>query len=386
MKIPYILTPGPTEVRENVRAARSIRFTNPDIDMQFYDFYRDTCKRLGQLLESKNEIIILGGEGMLGLEAACASLTEEGDRVLVIDNGIFGEGFSDLVKLYGGEVVFFKGDRKREIDVNELKDFLNKDSNFKYATLVHCDTPSGMLNDVSKICPLLKKKGILTLVDSVSAIGGERLEVDNWNIDVIVGASQKCISAPPGLAFVGISPDAFSVMKNRVQPIKSFYCNLLIWEKYYENKYFPYTPPVSDIIAFKVAIDNILKDKDILERHRIIAEGVRKSVVEAGLSLYVEKGYSNTVTVIEVPDAMEESKVREFMLDNFNIMIAGSFGYLSGKVLRIGHMGENCRKDLVSYVLYALQKALKYLKFQCKCDMAETFLKYCGLCDKRGID
>jgi aspartate aminotransferase-like enzyme len=101
------MTPGPTEVRENVRIARSLEFTNPDLDLQFYEFYKDTCEELGKLLKTRNEVRILNGEGILGLEAACASLTEKGDRVLVIDNGIFGEGFADFVKLYGGQVVFF---------------------------------------------------------------------------------------------------------------------------------------------------------------------------------------------------------------------------------------------------------------------------------------
>ena len=91
--------------------------------MQFYDFYKETCGKIGEFLKTKNEVRILSGEGILGLEAACASLTEKGDRVLVIDNGIFGEGFADFVKMYGGEAVFFKGDRQREIDIKELKDF-----------------------------------------------------------------------------------------------------------------------------------------------------------------------------------------------------------------------------------------------------------------------
>lgn len=375
LKVPYILTPGPTEVRENVRLAMSMRTTNPDLHEKFYDFYRNTCKDIGKLLKTKNQVRILGGEGMLGLEAACASLTEEGDRVLVIDNGIFGEGFAELVKLYGGEAEVFKGNRRREIDIIELAKFLDKDSNFKYATIVHCDTPSGVLNDVSKICPLLKEKGILTLVDSVSAMGGEKLEVDNWRIDVVIGGSQKCFSAPPGLVLVSISEEAFIAMKNRKEPIKSFYCNLLIWEKYYEDKCFPYTPPISNIVGLKVAVDNILEDKNILKRHGIIAESLRKTIIEAGLNLYVKQGYSNTVTVIEVPEGIEEEQLRKFMLDNFNVMIAGSFGYLKNKVIRIGHMGENARIDLMSYGLYALQEALKYSGFRCKCDMPEFFLR-----------
>ncbi|MBV7276998.1 alanine--glyoxylate aminotransferase family protein [Clostridium sp. PL3] len=374
MKVPYIMTPGPTQVRENVRLARSLETTNPDLDLKFYDFYRETCKKIAQFLKTKNEVRILSGEGILGLEAACASLTEEGDRVLVIDNGIFGEGFADFVKMYGGEVVCFKGNREREIDIDKLEKFLDEDSNFKYATVVHCDTPSGVLNNISNICPLLKKKGIITVVDSVAAMGGEEVKVDEWKIDIVIGGSQKCISAPPGLTILSISKDAFNVMKNRKKPIASFYCNLLVWENYYENKWFPYTQPISDIIGLGVAIDNLLEDKEILSRHSKIADATRKAVKEAGLELYIKQGYSNTVTVIDIPENIDDAKLRNYMLENYNLMLAGSFGYLTGQVIRIGHMGENARIDKMSYVLFALQRSLEFFGFNCKCNMSSLFL------------
>lgn len=374
MKVPYIMTPGPTEVSENVRFARSRRCTNPDLDIEFYEFYKETCNKIGKFFSTKNEVRILGGEGILGLEAACASLTEKGDRVLVIDNGIFGEGFADFIKLYGGEVVFFKGNRKKQIDIKALSDFLEKDSNFKYATVVHCDTPSGVLNDIGKICPMLKAKGILTVVDSVAAMGGESLRVDDWNIDIVIGASQKCISAPPGLTILSMSNDAIECMEKRKSPIASFYCNLLVWKDYYKDKWFPYTPPVSDIVGLREAIENILKDTGIVDRHHKIAVSTRNAVREAGLNLYTEDGYSNTVTVIEIPDGIEDKNLRSFMKDNYNVMIAGSFGYLEGKVLRIGHMGENAYPDKVSYTLHSLQKSLEHFGFSCKCDMSSCFL------------
>jgi aspartate aminotransferase-like enzyme len=374
MKVPYIMTPGPTEVKENVRLARSIQCTNPDLDLGFYDFYKETCEKIGSLLNTKNQVRILSGEGILGLEAACASLTEKNDRVLVIDNGIFGEGFGDFIRIYGGEIIFFKGNRDKEIDIEELKAFLEVDSNFKYATVVHCDTPSGVLNDISTICPLLKEKGIITVVDSVAAMGGEKVEVDDWKIDILLGASQKCISAPPGLSILSISDDAFNSMRNRKNPISSFYCNLLTWEKYYENKWFPYTMPISDIVGLRRAIDNMLEDEDILYRHSKIAKITREAVIEAGLELYIKKGYSSTVTVIKIPAEIDDKKLREYMIKNYNVMIAGSFGYLQGKVLRIGHMGENCRINKVSYTLFALQKSLQYFGFKCKCNMCGYFL------------
>lgn len=375
MKVPYIMTPGPTEVKENVRLARSLECTNPDLDLQFYDFYKETCEKIAKFLRTENEVRILSGEGILGLEAACASLTEAGDRILVIDNGIFGEGFADFVKMYGGEVVFFKGDRQSAIDTEQLRKFLESDSDFKYATVVHCDTPSGVLNDISKICPMLKERGIITVVDSVAAMGGEELKVDEWKIDIALGGSQKCISAPPGLTLLSISKDAFNSMKNRKTPIASFYCNLLVWQNYYESKWFPYTQPISDIVGLRAAIDNLLTDKEILQRHSRIAEATRNAFIDAGLELYIKQGYSNTVTVVKTPEGIDDKELRDYMLKKYNVLIAGSFGYLEGKVIRIGHMGENANINKVSYALFALQKSLEFFGVKLECNIMNSFLR-----------
>lgn len=376
MKVPYIMTPGPTQVSENVRLARALETTNPDLDPQFYEFYKETCNRIGEFLNTSNEVRILSGEGILGLEAACASLTEKGDRVLVIDNGIFGEGFADFVTMYGGEAVFFKGDRQHKINIEELKAFLDKDSNFKYATVVHCDTPSGVLNDINIICPLLKDKGIITVVDSVAAMGGEPFEVDEWKIDIALGGSQKVVSAPPGLTFLSISDDAFKIMENRKDPIASFYCNLLVWKDYYKNKWFPYTQPISDILGLRAAIDNILEEgkENIIKRHLKIADAAREAVKAAGLELYIKEGYANTVTVIKVPEGIDDKRLRNTMLEKYGVFIAGSFGYLEGKVIRIGHMGENARIDKVAYTLHALQRSLVELGFKSERNIVEVFL------------
>ncbi|QGU93800.1 aminotransferase class V-fold PLP-dependent enzyme [Clostridium bovifaecis] len=375
MKIPYVITPGPTQVRENVRLARSMETTNPDIDLEFYEFYKETCEKMAEIMNTKNQVRILCGEGILGLEAACASLTEQGDRVLVIDNGIFGEGFSDFVKMYGGEVVYFKGDRQKSIDIEELETFLENDSNFKYATVVHCDTPSGVLNDISKICPLLKSKGIITVVDTVAAMVGEELRVDEWKIDIALGGSQKALSAPPGLTIVSISDAALKAMETRKTPITGFYCNLSIWKNYYEEKWFPYTMPISDIIGLRQAIDNILEEGklNVIERHKIIAEATRNVIREAGLNLYIKAGYSNTVTVVEVPEGIKVEELLEYMKKKYNLLISGSFGYLKGKVIRIGHMGENARLEKTLFVLNGLEDGLKALGYECKVGMGQVF-------------
>ena len=374
----FVYTPGPTRVRENVRLEIAKETTNPDIDVEFCEFYKNTCKKMSSILNTENDVYILSGEGILGLEAACASLTEPGDKVLVIDNGIFGRGFDDFVKMYGGEVVYFSGDYTKEIDIEELEKFLQKENDFKYATVVHCDTPTGVLNDLSKICPLLKRYNILTVVDSVAAMVGEEIRVDDWQIDIALGGSQKAISAPAGLTIVSISEDAKNSMKNRKTPIVGFYLNLTIWENYYENKWFPYTMPINEIIGLDRAIDNILEEKleNVLARHEKIASATRKAFTEYGLKLYLESGYSNTVTAVEIPENIGALNLTKHMLEKYNTLVATSLCDYKDKLLRIGHMGENANLELIIYVLNIIDKSLKDLGFNGNGSLVELFNKH----------
>ncbi len=364
-----MMTPGPTMVAENVRMARSFETGNPDFDLDFVEYYKQTCDLYSELLHTKSESLILSGEGILGLEAAVASLTEQGDRVLVLDNGVFGKGFADFVNMYGGEPVLYTTDYRSEIDVSRLRTYLEQDANFKYATLVHCDTPSGMLNPIDKICPLLKEYGILTVVDSVSGMFGNEVRVDDWAIDILCGGSQKAISAPIGLTLVTISRDAKQTMKNRKSKIASFYANLTVFENYYAKKWFPYSMPISDIYGLRQALENIKKDDKFLTRHQIIAQKTRIVLERAGLVLYTKNGYSNTVTVFEVPKGVTAEQILEMMRVDYNILLAGSFDVLAGEVIRIGHMGYNCTEENMKETFAALNAVLKRLEVNLKQDL-----------------
>lgn len=370
-----IMTPGPTQVKENVRMARSLECTNPDLDEEFVEFYKETCDLISSLLHTQNETLILDGEGILGLEAACASLTEVGDKVLVLDNGIYGKGFADFVSMYGGKPELYTVDDKNPIDPAELEEYLKKNHDYKYATVVHCDTPSGMLNDIESLCPLLKKYGIMTVVDSVSAMFGEEVRVDDYQIDILCGGSQKAVSAPPGLTFVVVSEDAKKAMAQRKTPIASFYANLKVFEGYYEAKWFPYTMPISDIYGLQAAFDNIAADKDMLKRHARIGNACRKAVTEAGLKLHLEAGFSNTVTVFDVPKETTAKEILDTMRKEHNIMLAGSFDTLAGQVIRIGHMGSNANEADMLETLGALDDTLKKLGVLMTGSMREIFEK-----------
>lgn len=368
--------PGPTDVRENVRLALAKKTNNTDFDKEFIQYYREVCQKMGKVMGTTNEVLLLAGEGILALEAACASLTEPGDRVLVLDNGIYGEGFKDFVRMYGGEPVVLSFDYQKSIPVEEVRDFLEKDHDFKYATFVHCDTPTAILNDVSQLSPLLKEYGILTVVDSVAGMVGEPIDVDKNQIDICCGGTQKAISAPVGLAIVSISDDAKKAMNDRKTPIASYYANLQIFNGYIEKGTLPYTMPANTVEALEVALDNILNEgqKAVYDRHAKIAQAVRKSVHDYGLSLFVESGASNTVTAVIIPSEIGALRLQNHIQETYNLYIATSLAQYEDVILRIGHMGENAFTEKVLSVLTVIDNGLRDLGFEGKGNLGQLFL------------
>jgi aspartate aminotransferase-like enzyme len=359
MKEKLIMTPGPTAIPSDVLAKMSNSFMHPSIEHEFLEIYKQTTQRLQQIMHTEEDVLILNGEGILGLEAACASLIEPNDSVLVISNGIFGAGFADFATMYGGKVTLYEVNDREPIDIHALKNFLDHNHDFAVATMVHCETPSGLVNPIDEICSLLKSYGIVTIVDSVSAIGGIEVYADKWQIDILLGGSQKCLSAPSGLTFLSISKAAKEKIQKRNHPIIGFYANLTIWDDWYEKKKFPYTQPVNEINALNEAAKRILEDPDVYERHRREAKKVRTALSQLKLELYPKSGFSDTVTAFIVPDGYDDTTLRQYLLDEEGIMLAGSLGYLQGKVIRIGHMGYHCYADKVDRVIEALSHYLK---------------------------
>lgn len=350
-----VMTPGPTECSEEVRVALSIKNTNTDMDKDFFNFYGDTCKKAKRIINSKKSTpIIMLGEAILGLESACASFIEEGDKVLCIDNGIFGRGFGDFVEMYGGKKVYFKGDYRKGIDIKEVEEFIDKNGPFKLATLVHCETPTGVTNPIDKICPLLKKKGILSIVDAVSSYGGEEIFMDDWDVDVLLAGTQKCLSVTSGGTLIFLSNRAIDVLKNRKSNIKGYYANLKNWIDVIEKGKFPYTHSDAMINSINVALDRLISRGDFVNIHKELAQRVRDTFNKCGFTIYPDDHYSNTLTAVELPDGIEFDHIFNYLKEEKDILIGGSIGEFSGKLFRIGHMGENAKEEK----LYRLLKSL----------------------------
>jgi aspartate aminotransferase-like enzyme len=358
------MTPGPTEVPAAVRQAMSEPTPNPDLEPEFFEFYRSLTDKLETVYRAGDEtgggdrdVVVLGGEGILGLEAAVASLVGPGDRVLCLSNGLYGDGFTDFVENYGGEAVVSEVSWRETLDGNVVADVLDRNGDFDVATMVHCETPTGSLNDLEGILDVLDSHGVLSIVDAVSSLGGT--PVPTGKIDVCLGASQKCLSAPPGLTTCAVSEQAWERMESVTNP--SLYADLKPWRTAVEDEWFPYTHLASNLYGLDAAVDLLLEEglDAVFNRHEEAAELCRERAAEFGLETYVrdESDCSPTVTALDVDG--RASDLQQAVLEEHDILLATGLGHLEDDILRIGHMGANARPDRVERTMDALGDVLE---------------------------
>lgn len=351
-----LMTPGPTALPEEVREAMVRPSQNPDIEPEFTEFYRDLLDKLARVYGTGDDPLVLAGEGMLGLEASVASVVGSNDTVLCLSNGIYGTGFADLVESHGGEPVLHEIPPTEKFDPEAVREAVeNHDP--AAATMVHCETPTGVLNDPDKVLDVLAEAGVLTICDAVSSLGGT--EVPTESIDICLGASQKCFSAPPGLATLSVSNAAWEKIENTEQ--HSFYLNLEPWRDLeFEEPpaAFPYTHSVSDLYALDAALDRVLEEgvESVFEHHERSAEHCRERGRELGLEPFAsEERSSPTVTAFAVENAGE---IQRRVADE-GVILATGLGEFSEAILRVGHMGYNAEVEKVDRAMDALAAAVE---------------------------
>ncbi|UCB46493.1 MAG: alanine--glyoxylate aminotransferase family protein [Spirochaetota bacterium] len=369
-KTKYLMTPGPVEISPRTLRALSLPVTH-HYDPEFITFFQDTTEKLQRIFQTKKDLIIMQGEAVLGLEAAVANILNRGDRVLVLDNGPYGAWFGIYVENHGGEVVRLREDYTKAIAPEKVKKKLEDEKDIKAITVVHMDTPVGITNPVEKICALAKQFDILTIVDSVAALGGMEIRPDEWNIDICICGSQKCLSCPPALTPISVSTRAWEAMENKKNPLRNTYLSMLDYrETWIKSRTFPFTPFVSEIYAINEAATEILEEglENIFARHKKVARAIREAVQAIGLELWPESEEiaSETVTTVCIPDGIDDERLRRTMADEYGVLIAGEVTGFESKIIRIGHMGYSATIDNALVAITALEKALQKLGFQVK--------------------
>jgi pyridoxamine---pyruvate transaminase len=337
----FTLATGPAGAYPRVLTALSQPVTHY-YDPVFLERFRRTEAKVGQVFGTANEIILLQGEAVLGLEAAVRSLVRPGMPVLNLVSGIYGRGMGLWLKSFGAQLHELSVAYDDAIDPDEVEAYLDAHPDIELLSVVHCEAPSGTLNDCSRIGPIARAHGVLTLVDCVASLGGMPVDPDGWQLDVCVAAPQKCLGALPGMSLMAVSPQAWAAIeRNPVAPRDSF-LSLLDWrDRWHGRGRFPYTPSVSDVYGLEAACDLFLEEgrEAVFARHEMAARVCRAGIVAMGLRLWParEAIMSACLTSVVVPDGLDQAAVRDYVRARYGVLISGSDG--AGNLVRIGHMG-----------------------------------------------
>ncbi|MFZ1023834.1 MAG: alanine--glyoxylate aminotransferase family protein [Thermoplasmata archaeon] len=337
------LIAGPVRIHPRVLRAMSTPSLNHRGDY-FHSIVEEIRALLPVLFGARGHQVVLSGSGTAGLEAMYSSLVPSTGRTLVLVNGNFGERSDQIVRRYARDVTTLSAPWGTHIPVDAAVAQIEK-GDVRAVCVVQNETSVGLLNDLSRIAPAVRKSGALFLVDGISAVAGVPLPIEAWGIDAVVAGSQKGLAAPAGLAMVHLSDRAVAALHPG-----TFYLDLAAHLKSLEKNDTPWTPAVPLFLALREAL--VLLREETLEarlRHtHELAEATRAAVKVLGLELFPDPAYaSDTVTAIKNPTSMDDSQLRKVLQQTYNVLVQGGQGALTGKIFRIGHMGIASWPDLL---------------------------------------
>ena len=344
-ELDFTLTAGPTEASASTLASLGSPITY-HYDPTFLDRYQEAERKVAAIFRSGSDVVLLQGEAVLGLEAAARALVQPGMHCLNLVSGIFGKGLGQKLEAAGAVLHELEVPYDETVDPADVEQALRANPEVKLVAVVHCETPSGTLNPVEEIGPIAKQHGAITLVDCVSSLGGIDLRPDEWGLDVCVAGPQKCLAGPAAPALVLVSPSAWeSIAANPAAP-RSSYLSLLDWkERWLEQRLFPFTPLVSDVLGLDTACDELLAFglEASFARHELAARACRAGVAAMGLTIWprTETIASPTLTAIRLPNSITDLQVRTHARQHYGVMLSGGQG--AGNLVRIGHMGITAR-------------------------------------------
>jgi pyridoxamine--pyruvate transaminase len=341
----FTLSAGPVAASPRVLAALGSPLLY-HYDPAFQARYRDTEQKLRQVFRTRNDILLMQGEAVLGLEAAARALVRPGAQVLNLVQGVFGKGMGYWLKDFGAGLHELEVPYNEAVDPAAVDAYLDAHPDIELVTIVHSETPSGTFCDVAAIGPIAREHGAVTLVDCVSSLGGMRLETDDWHLDVCVAGAQKCLGGPPGMTLMSVSDAAWTRITTNPAAPRASYLSMLDWkEQWLEGNKFPFTPSVSDLHGVEAAVDELLDEglEQSIDRHARAAAACRAGARALGLELWPRSDEiaADCVTAIAVPDGLTDDQVRAHCRERYGVMISAGQG--AGNLVRIGHMATSAR-------------------------------------------
>jgi len=375
----FVMTPGPTEIPLRVLQA----MLRPAVSPGAPDYIRamdEVSDLLEKLLETAGNALFFPGSGRMAIESAITSVLDPGDRALTVNGGVFGKWLGLTVERAQGENVELVVDPRKAIDPEAVRERLAVEKDIKVVAVVHNETSTGVVNPVAEIGKIVKEYGAIYLVDTVSSAGGDRVAMDEWQIDLTCTGNYKCMNCPPGLAIVAVGENAWASMakkKVRRSFSQDLYKYLEMWippergGKWIWGYRRHVVEPVPHITyALLEALRMIMEEgpQARFARNALAGRALRAFVKAMGLELYpLEERYaSNTLTTILNNTGIQGEAIVDMLWNDYGVLIGGGLEEVAGKVLRIAHMGTTSDSMHVLYTVEALEKTLARLgwKFQ----------------------
>ncbi|WP_019854809.1 pyridoxal-phosphate-dependent aminotransferase family protein [Actinopolyspora mortivallis] len=358
-----LLGPGPSNTYPEATAGLAAPLLG-HLDPEFLALLDETGSRLRTVWGTQNlRTLPLSGTGSIGMEAAFVNFVRPGDVVVVAVNGLFGERMCDVASRYGAEVVRVDHSWGDPVDIQRVLDAHPEPA---LVAAVHAETSTGARSDIAGLGAALRARDerTLLLVDCVTSIGGEHIDLDAWNVDIAYAGTQKCLGVPPGLAPFTVSERAW---QRRVDKPTTWYLDLGLIGNYVTGgssggRAYHHTAPTAMVASLHAALGRVLDEgmDSVVERHRAAGEALQSGLQQMGLSLFAAEGHRlHQLTSVWVPDGVESADVRKRLLNEYGIEIGSGAGQFANSVWRIGLMGHNARLDRVEMLLGALRSVLR---------------------------
>ncbi len=359
-----LLGPGPANVAPRVQAA-AIAPLLGHLDPVYLGVMNDIQAGLRYVFQTANRTTFsVPGTGSAGMEAALCSLIESGDKVVVGICGYFGNRLVEVAERCGAEVIKVEGEWGRPLDPDELRRACAQHRP-KLLAAVHAETSTGVLQPVPPLAAAAHDHGALLLLDTVTSLGGCAVCLDEWGVDAAYSGSQKCLGALPGLSPLSFSDRAVTTVRQRKQPVQSYYLDVPLLERYWLPEHmYHHTAPITLTYALREALRVVIDEglEARWARHRRVSDAFRAGIGGMGLGLLVpEEHHLPQLTTVLIPEGIDDAMVRKALLSDWNIEVGGGLGPFRGKLWRVGLMGASCTPANALVLLDALGQILRRL-------------------------
>jgi alanine-glyoxylate transaminase/serine-glyoxylate transaminase/serine-pyruvate transaminase len=359
-----LMGPGPSDVNPRILEAMS-RPTIGHLDPAFIAMMDELQDLLRYAFQTSYALSMpVSAPGSAGMETCFVNLVEPGDKAIVCQNGVFGGRMKENVERAGGTAIMVEDPWGRAVDPDKVEEALSANPDAKILAFVHAETSTGAISDAETLAGLAQKYDCLTIVDTVTSLGGVPLKVEEWGLDAVYSGSQKCLSCVPGLAPVTFSERAVNVVTNRKHPVQSWFMDLNLILGYWKGdgkRAYHHTAPINTLYALHEALVILQEEgiEDAWARHRRNHEALKAGIEAMGIEFVVpEAERLPQLNAVSVPEGVDEGAVRAALLDEYNLEIGAGLGAMAGKIWRIGLMGFASNPTNVLFCLGALDAVL----------------------------